>query len=135
MIAVLQHSHAVVCGIGKIHLRYFQQRTVKMTCIGTNGVLPCRKANTTAIGAIIAHKITCEVRLLDQAQTHHASHTVAWALQKCVPASIRMPFAAATVTIGKKTNKNNHHRADCFFDGKTSRVRTMCDVCVVCGVS
>ena len=52
---------------------------------------------------------------LDQAQTHHAPHTVARALKKYVPASIRMPFAAATVTVREKTNKNNPHRADCFF--------------------
>jgi hypothetical protein len=90
-----------------------------MTCIGTNGILKCRKTDTTAIGAILTHKMPCKVRLLDQMQTHHGSHTIAGTFKKCVPASVRMPFAAATVTVRQKTNKNNPHCADCFFDEKS----------------
>ncbi len=107
-----------------------------MTCIWSDGVFTSSKADTTAVRAILTHKMAGKVCQLHQTQTYHGADAIVGALDEGIPASIRMLNTAAAMPIGKKTNENNPHRRDCFSEAKKVwcmyALCDVCDVCVVC---
>ena len=65
----------------------------------------------TAITSVVLHLMSSEVHFLDQAQAHQPAYTTALLLNECVPATVRMRFATASLILWEKAHKNDLHLA------------------------
>ena len=123
-IAVIQCPHALTFTIRKDHPSHPQQWPIKKIPIFPSGVLACHKTNMTAITSIILHLVSSKVHFLDQAHVHQPVYTTVLRHNECVPATVRMCFATASVIFWEKAHENDFHLA------KTKCV--VCGFCVVC---
>jgi hypothetical protein len=105
---VEQTAHRAVCLVCCEDLNNFNNSTIQTAIIIPSHVLPRSKANAASLGSIVINYVACEFISHKQVQTKAETNTTIIPIDHhTIPAPKRMQFAAAPITIGQKTDKNN----------------------------